>query len=72
MCVDGIFVVTSSENREAACLIQQIVQLSDPIYGNGFRQARQALKRLPLKVLVQYLKEKRCFPGCNRCVFFYH
>ncbi|MDD7805452.1 MAG: protein DA1, partial [Endozoicomonas sp. (ex Botrylloides leachii)] len=48
-----------------------IVKSSDPIYGDGFRQARAALKLMPLKVLLRFLQEKNKFPT-RLAAFFYH
>ena len=59
------------KTREAAYFIRQITQSPDPVYGDGFRQASRALTRLPMKVLLQYLKEQRRFPGAI-AAFFYH
>ena len=43
----------------------------DPIYGKGFRKARESLKIMPLKTLLQFLKDKNTFPT-KWSAFFYH
>ena len=48
-----------------------IAQSPDPVYGDGFRKARAALKLMPLKILLKYLKEKNKFPS-RLAAFFYH
>lgn len=60
----------TQKTQESAYFIQRICEANDPIYGEGFRQARQALKRLPMKMLLQYLKEKRCFPSAIAAFFY--
>ncbi len=61
----------SQKNQDARFRRTMISQSLDPIYGDGFRKARQALELMPLKVLLKYVKEKKKFPG-KLAAFFYH
>ena len=72
MCVMMEYLwLRAQKTQHAAYFMQRISASKDPIYGEGFRQARQARKRLPMKLLLQYLKEKQRFPSAI-AAFFYH
>ena len=57
--------------REAKFRMHAIEQSTDPIYGFGFQQAKKARERLPLKMLMQYIKEKHKFPSAIAAFFYY-
>ncbi|MCK5893616.1 MAG: protein DA1 [Endozoicomonadaceae bacterium] len=61
----------TQKTEQSAYFIHRIKAATDPIYGEGFRQARQALKRLSMRLLLQYLKENRCFPSAIAAFFYY-
>ncbi len=59
------------KTQDAAYRLELITQSKDPIYGEGFRQALLSRKRLPLKMLMRYIKEKKKFPSALAAFFYY-
>lgn len=59
------------KTRDAQYRRTLINQSLDPVYGDGFRRARQALELMPLKTLLRYVKDRKKFPG-RWAAFFYH
>ena len=57
--------------REAKFRMKTIEGSVDPVYGVGFKQAYKSKKRLPLKMLMRYLKEKKKFPSAWSAFFYY-
>lgn len=71
MCVLMEYIwLENLDTKEAHYRKKQIEMSPDPIYGDGFRQARKALKYLPLSSLLEFIKEKKKFPT-RWSAFFY-
>ncbi|WP_330927182.1 protein DA1 [Candidatus Sororendozoicomonas aggregata] len=60
----------SQKTQDARYRRTILMKSSDPIYGEGFREARAALKLMPLNILLAFLKEKKKFPT-RLAAFFY-
>lgn len=72
MCVLMEYIWLKNQDTQDAKYRRTLIEQSDdPIYGKGFHQAREAIERLPLLVLMQYIKEKKAFPS-KLAAFFYH
>ena len=72
MCVLMEYIWLKNQDTKDAEYRRAIIEQSnDPVYGEGFQQARAALKLLPLRILMQYIMEKRSFPS-RLSAFFYH
>ena len=72
MCVLMEYIwLKSQKTKDAQYRMEVIEESPDPVYGDGFRAAREALRRMPLNVLLEYLLEKKAFPT-RLSAFFYH
>ena len=72
MCVLMEYIwLKSIKTKEAEFRKKQIETNPDPIYGDGFREARESLKYMPLTTLLEFIKEKKKFPN-QWTSFFYH
>ncbi|OED46650.1 hypothetical protein ACH42_03625 [Endozoicomonas sp. (ex Bugula neritina AB1)] len=72
MCVLMEYIwLKSQKTQDAKYRMQTIEESPDPVYGDGFRAAKDSLKLMPLDVLLTYLKEKNKFPT-KLTAFFYH
>lgn len=72
MCVLMEYIWLKSLKTKDAAYRRKIIEDSpDPVYGDGFRAAREALKLMPLESLLEFLKEKKKFPN-KLTAFFYH
>jgi len=72
MCVLMEYLWLKSKKTKTAMFFLRNIQLcDDPIYGRGFQEALKSMKRLRMKYLLQFIKEKRKFPG-PIAAFFYH
>ncbi|KEQ15677.1 hypothetical protein GZ77_03620 [Endozoicomonas montiporae] len=72
MCVLMEYIWLKNQATKEAEYRRTLIEKSqDPIYGQGFQKARAALKLMPLKVLLRFLKEKNSFPT-RLSAFFYH
>ena len=72
MCVLMEYIwLNSQKTKDAEFRMKTIEESPDPVYGDGFRAARDCLKLMPLKVLLEFLKEKGKFPT-KLTAFFYH
>ena len=72
MCVLMEYIwLKSQKNKDSQYRMTIIEESLDPVYGDGFRAARDSLKLMPLKVLLEFLKEKKKFPT-KLTAFFYH
>ena len=71
MCVLMEYIwLKNLDTKDAEYRRREIELNPDPIYGDGFRQARESLKYLPLSSLLEFIKEKKKFPG-RWSAFFY-
>jgi hypothetical protein len=71
MCVLMEYIWLKNLGTKDAEFRQMAIESSDdPIYGEGFRQARESLKLMPLKILLQFIKDKNKFPT-RWSAFFY-
>ncbi len=72
MCVLMEYIWLKSLNSKDADYRRTAIEEStDPVYGDGFRAARDSLKLMPLNVLLDYIKGKNKFPT-RLAAFFYH
>lgn len=71
MCVLMEYIWLKNQNTKDAEYRRLLIEKSeDPIYGHGFRKARDSLKLLALPILLQFLKDKKKFPT-RWTAFFY-
>ncbi|WP_301335654.1 protein DA1 [Endozoicomonas ascidiicola] len=71
MCVLMEYIwLKNLDTKDAEFRRKQIALTPDPIYGDGFREAREALRLMPLSKLLSYIKEKKKFPT-RWAAFFY-
>ncbi|WP_257254828.1 MULTISPECIES: protein DA1 [unclassified Endozoicomonas] len=72
MCVMMEYIWLKNQATKDAEFRRIAIETSDdPIYGLGFQKARASLKLMPLKTLLQFIKERREFPT-RWSAFFYH
>ena len=72
MCVLMEYIWLKNLKTKDAEYRRKIIEESpDPIYGDGFRAAKEALQLMPLEALLSFLKEKKKFPT-RLSAFFYH
>ena len=71
MCVLLEYLWLRKQNSEDARFrIKVIEETRDPIYGDGFREARKSLKYLSLPSLVRYVLAKKKFPSALTAFFY--
>lgn len=72
MCVLMEYIWLKNQKTKDARYRRILIEESpDPVYGDGFRAARDSLKLMPLKVLLEFIREKKKFPT-KWGAFFYH
>lgn len=72
MCVLMEYIWLKSQKTKDAEYRRKIIEESpDPVYGDGFRAARDSLQLMPLDALLSFIKEKKKFPN-KLTAFFYH
>ncbi len=72
MCVLMEYIwLKNLDTKDAEYRGKQIELSPDPIYGEGFREARDSLNYMPLKSLLEFIKEKKKFPNRLSSFFFY-
>ena len=72
MCVLMEYIwLKNLDTKDAEYRRKQIELSPDPIYGEGFREARDSLNYMPLKSLLEFIKEKKKFPNRLSSFFFY-
>ncbi|WP_252180003.1 protein DA1 [Endozoicomonas sp. 4G] len=72
MCVMMEYIwLKNQDTKNAQFRIMAIENSDDPVYGLGFQKARASLKLMPLKTLLQFIKERKTFPT-RWAAFFYH
>ena len=71
MCVLMEYIwLRNLDTKDAEFRRKQIELSTDPIYGDGFREARESLKHMPLTSLLEFIREKKKFPGRWSSFFF--
>ena len=71
MCVLMEYIwLKNQKTKEAEFRRRQIELSCDPVYGDGFRAARQSLKYMPLSTLLLFIKQKKKFPTRFSAFFF--
>ncbi|MCL6269200.1 protein DA1 [Sansalvadorimonas sp. 2012CJ34-2] len=58
------------KTEEAKYRMKVILETKDPIYGDGFREAKKSLKYLSLPSLVRYVLDKGKFPSALSAFFY--
>ncbi|WP_422475098.1 hypothetical protein [Endozoicomonas sp. ALB032] len=61
----------NQDTKDAEFRRAAIENSDDPVYGLGYKKARASLKLMPLKTLLQFIKERKEFPS-RWAAFFYH
>ncbi|MDP0587752.1 MAG: protein DA1 [Candidatus Endonucleobacter bathymodioli] len=71
MCVLMEYIWLKSQKTQDAKYRRILIAKSpDPIYGNGFRKARDSLKLMPLSILLDFLKDNNMFPSRLKAFFY--
>ena len=71
MCVLMEYIwLKNQKTKEAEFRRQQIELSPDPIYGDGFRAAKQSLEYMPINTLMLFIKRKKKFPNRFSAFFF--